>query len=185
MEHAIAWDPEFSIPLRVPPSDLAIVKGFHGKNRWQGLSCDDRTFAVELSAPFGSVVVAARSGIVAALTMDHNVCSRRADMEPWKARFYANRTNFIVLDHDGGDHQTLYAHLEQGSQCVQFGQRVEEGKMIARTGRSGLLGETSHVLFQVQRWVEYAIYGIHRQMSLPFRFKGYAGSLEHTDLMPR
>ncbi|ALM09714.1 MAG TPA: hypothetical protein DEB30_01885 [Candidatus Peribacter riflensis] len=162
---------------------VQITQGFHGPfHRLIGPQQLD--YALDFGLSYGSIVRAARRGIVALLSMDSNVYS--SDPQPDVARIQLLSrftANFILLDH--GEFQTLYAHLQKGSQRVEQGQAVEAGQVLARTGRSGWVGDIPNLHFQAQRWTKQDVATGHRgrTATLPVRFADYDRPLEHDQIV--
>lgn len=96
-------------------------------------------------------VVAARSGKVVMARSDSNAggCSS----------FYANSSNYVVIDHGDGT-AGAYLHLAYNSVQVQVGQVVARGEPLAVSGETGVTcsdvdgGPGPHLHFQVQTYVE-------------------------------
>lgn len=96
-------------------------------------------------------VVAARSGKVVMVREDSNAggCSS----------FYANSSNYVVIDHGDGT-AGAYLHLAYNSVEVEVGQIVARGEAIAISGETGVTcsdvdgGPGPHLHFQVQTYVE-------------------------------
>ncbi|MDD4627816.1 MAG: M23 family metallopeptidase [Candidatus Peribacteraceae bacterium] len=138
------------------------------------------------ATPVGSIVLAARDGIVRELSMSSNHFSRDLDLAPDKvADYVAFVTNWISLEHDDGL-QTVYAHLMSESQRVERGQRVHAGQILARTGLSGWMGDIDNLHFHVQEWQLPAEHGGRgRTATVRFFLNGYKGPLEHGELFPQ
>lgn len=86
--------------------------------------------AVDISGKFGSLIVAAKAGVVvyAENRSPDGACSREG---------LRNRPdNQIVVLHNDGT-EAVYGHLRQGSLRVRVGQRVTEGDPLAEMGSSG------------------------------------------------
>ncbi|MDD5751294.1 MAG: M23 family metallopeptidase [Candidatus Peribacteraceae bacterium] len=156
---------------------LVLSQGWHGPYHGRICSPMELDHAVDIATPVGTIVQAARAGVVRGLSMASNRFSRDLDLSPADIdRWTRYCTNWILLEHGDGI-QTLYAHLMSESQCVETGQRVRAGEHLARTGLSGWVGDIDNLHFQVQEWRG-------RNVTLPFRFAGYKGPMEHADLFP-
>ncbi len=84
---------------------------------------------VDMSAPSGTAIVAAESGIVV------------------HAGPHSSWGNHVIIDHGGGM-QTLYAHIRDGGIKVSVGQQVSRGQKIAEVGRTGS-ATGNHLHFEV------------------------------------
>jgi murein DD-endopeptidase MepM/ murein hydrolase activator NlpD len=145
--------------LPVEDASLELGQGFHGS-----FSHDDEEnrYAIDLVAPIGTPVLAARAGIV---------MQTQADFERGGAdrEHYSARVNFIRILHDDGT-MALYAHLMEGGVMVRQGQRVGLGQLIGYSGNSGFTtGPHLHFALQVNRGM--------RLVSIPFRMVGPQGFL--------
>lgn len=85
------------------------------------------------------------------------------------------RTNQIVIQRSDGIY-VLMSHLEKGSVLVKHKQYVKQGETIARSGKSGWIGNTEHIHFQA-----FTFNG-NDMSTLPVRFEDYIGPLRHADL---
>ncbi|MBX3269976.1 MAG: M23 family metallopeptidase [Sandaracinaceae bacterium] len=106
-------DPDPSLTFPVPDGHLG--RGF-GRTR-RGALADRRHWGVDIGAPEGAPIVAARGGLVA-----------YADNE------LTGYGNVVMLLHQGG-FTTFYAHCRRV--LVFAGQRVERGQPIAEVGHTG------------------------------------------------
>jgi hypothetical protein len=151
-------DVSYSLPID-EQSDWHLGEGFHG-----GYSHDDlpNRYAVDLVAPEGSAVLAARSGIV--MQTEDGFVEHGADR-----RKYADRANLIRILHDDGS-MGLYAHLRAGGVLVRTGERVELGQHIGYSGNTGY-STGPHLHFAVQ------INNGMKLVSIPFRMVGPGGYL--------
>ena len=85
---------------------------------------------IDLAAPTGTPVVAAREGTVSAVGFD---------------RLYGN---YLIISHPGGEFQTMYAHLHTVS--VRTGDQVRQGVQIGTVGSTGR-STGSHLHFSIFR----------------------------------
>ncbi len=74
--------------------------------------------------PVGTVVLAARDGIVIHVEVDHDGVGLLS--------------NYIAIQHEDGD-RTGYAHLQKDGSLVKVGEHVKQGQPI---GLSGMVGQT-------------------------------------------
>ena len=112
-------------------------------------------YAVDISMPLGTAVVAARSGLVAEL-VSHFADDGKAEPD------YFDKANYVRILHDDGTWAD-YFHLKQHSIIVRPGQRLEAGDALGLSGNSGF-STTPHLHFHVQANQNGTI------VSLPFRF---------------
>ncbi|MWG35621.1 M23 family metallopeptidase [Halomarina oriensis] len=106
-------------------------------------------------APAGGTVVAVKDGL-----RDHP--SPGTGWTEW--RTWDVRGNHVVVDHDG--EYSLLAHLQEGSVCVEPGERVEVGQQVGRCGNSGNSTEP-HLHYQLQDTPDF-----FTAMGLPPAFSG-------------
>jgi murein DD-endopeptidase MepM/ murein hydrolase activator NlpD len=143
----------YALPFSVGESHR-VIQGFNGQFSHNG----DEAYAVDFEMAEGTVVRAARDGIVVAFNdraTDHSL-----DPE-YKKRRHANWV--VVLHADG----TLgeYWHLMPGGVSVRIGQRVARGDVLGRSGWTGF-STAPHLHFIVHT----AVSGEHAR-SFPFAFK--------------
>ena len=162
---AIPGDPAlharpFDYVLPVPAKGMRIDQaggGAHSHND------DENRHAIDFAAPMGTLVSAARDGIVMDLDNDESDAigtagDRRA------------RPNFVRVLHADGS-MALYAHLQRGSIPVHRGDRVAIGQRIGRVGNSGW-STAPHLHFTVQ------VNGDRRLQSIPVRILAPQGVLK-------
>ncbi len=113
-------------------------------------------YAMDISMPVGTPVLAAKSGTV--LDMRDSFDGHSNDPAE------RARTNYIRLLHADGT-MTLYAHLKKGSGVVGPGQHVKAGQLLALSGNTGY-STGPHLHFAVQR------NDGARLISIPFNLKG-------------
>jgi murein DD-endopeptidase MepM/ murein hydrolase activator NlpD len=95
--------------------------------------------AIDLIAPVGTPVFAAADGVVRFVKDESNTGG--PSIEYW------NDTNFIVIEHPGGEY-SRYDHLEFKSAQVKPNQPVKSGQSIGRVGMTGFT-YLPHLHFQV------------------------------------
>lgn len=124
----------------------------------------DSFYAVDISMPIGTDVVAARAGIVFAVASTHFRSGLDAETDGPAA-------NVVRILHDDGTY-AIYAHLNTNSIRVQPGEYVERGQYIADSGNTGF-SSGPHLHFAVVRNTGLQI------ASIPITFLGpNSGSIE-------
>ncbi len=131
----------------------------HGKAR----------FAFDFAIPEGDVLVATRAGVVSRVEESHTICGDSR---------YANRGNYILIDHYDDNSSDLYLHIAYRSARefdVRPGVAVKQGQPIARCGKIGWTFCRAHLHFQRQErgrswW----------QQSLPVSFDDVPGGVPGT-----
>ena len=156
-------DVEYGWPLRTPT--LRIQQAWGGQFSHAD---EENRHAVDFAVPVGTVVLAARDGVV----MQSEAAF--GDAGPGEeAEDLASRANFIRILHDDGT-MALYAHLQRAGVLVRPGQRVRRGEAIGLSGNTGR-STAPHLHFVVQ-----ANRGMRLQ-SVPFRMFGPRGILRFAD----
>jgi murein DD-endopeptidase MepM/ murein hydrolase activator NlpD len=112
-------------------------------------------YAVDFVMPIGTVVCAAREGVVVDLKESSNAGGT--------TRGFANKSNYVAIAHADG---TIgeYHHLQCGGALVEIGDRVAAGRPIAVSGNTGY-STFPHVHFGV-----YSAVDAERRRSHPIRF---------------
>lgn len=122
----------------------------------------DSEHAIDFTMPEGTLVVAARDGIV--------IESESGNRLGGKSPLLLSMANFVRILH-ADDTLATYAHLAPGGVKVQVGQRVKAGTVIGRSGATGY-ASGPHLHFVVQKLLGsgqgFAV------VSLPIRF--YTGN---------
>lgn len=150
-------DVEYLLPLR--GAGLRIEQGFGGSFSHRD---EQNRYALDLAAPVGTPVIAARDGVVMEVESDFG----RAGLDRER---YGGRANLVRLVHDDGA-MSVYAHLSPDGVLVRVGQRVRAGQQIALSGNTGFTtGPHLHFAVQANRGM--------RLESIPFRMRGPAGPL--------
>ena len=104
---------------------------------------DERTeFAIDITMPEGTPVLATRDGVV--MQMDDDFFEGGK-----KRQKYLSKANIIRLLHDDGT-MSVYAHLKLDSARVLPGQRVRAGEQLAESGNTGY-SSGPHLHFVIQR----------------------------------
>lgn len=129
-----------------------ISQGFNGK--FSHHSPTSR-YAIDISMPEGTPILAARGGIVVAR---EDYFFRGGIRE----EFY-ERSNFVKILHDDGS-MADYVHLELDRIAVTSGQRVEQGDLIGRSGSTGY-SSGPHLHFVISQNQGMKL------LSIPFTFR--------------
>lgn len=182
MEHEVQ---AVHIPLHgIGPRELEIVQGWHGPDHGRDPSPMRLDYAVDLAARYGALVVAALDGTVAGLWTGSDQCCERRDLTSEEIqRLTRFKANWILINHGRGV-QSLYSHMSDGGELVRKGQKVEAQQPIGFTGKTGWV-PYPHLHFQLHHWVHPSQRnGMGRNETIPFRFEGYDGPMEHAELFP-
>lgn len=140
-----------------------ISQGFNGRFSHQSPTS---RYAVDISMPEGTPILAARSGTVVAR---EDYFFRGGIRE----EFY-ERSNFVKILHDDGS-MADYVHLELDSIVVTSGQRVQEGDLLGRSGSTGY-SSGPHLHFVISQNQGMKL------LSIPFTFRNPATGEE---IVPR
>ena len=111
--------------------------------------------AVDFSMPEGSLVCAARAGIVAEIKQDSNTGCPTASCK--------DLGNYIIIFHEDGTYAT-YVHFKQNGSLVQPGQQVAAGAPIGYSGNTGW-SSGPHLHFEVDLPSE------QEKITLPVKFR--------------
>jgi murein DD-endopeptidase MepM/ murein hydrolase activator NlpD len=149
-------DVEYGFPLDT--RELRLTQGWGGA--FSHADAGNR-HAIDLAAPEGTPVLAARDGVV--MQVEDGFSAAGLDRER-----DGGRANLVRILHDDGT-MALYAHLQPGA-LVRPGQRVRRGARIALSGNTGF-SVAPHLHFVVQ-----ANRGLKLE-SIPFRMFGPGGIL--------
>ena len=144
-------DVEYAWPLAGQPAH--VTQGWGG-----GTSHRDPAslHAVDLAAPAGTAVLAARDGMV--MQVESRFAHGAADPR------LEDRANFVRILHGDGT-MALYAHLQPGGVLVAPGREVRAGDRIGLSGSTGYAtGPHLHFAVQVNRGMQL--------VSIPFRMDG-------------
>jgi murein DD-endopeptidase MepM/ murein hydrolase activator NlpD len=114
------------------------VQGNNSTFSHQGLEA----FAWDFSMPTGSIIEAARGGIVRYVRDDSNAGGADVNLFGWSG-------NYVVIDHGDGT-SGLYMHLMWHGALVRVGQQVQQGQPIADSGGTGF-STGPHLHFMVER----------------------------------
>jgi murein DD-endopeptidase MepM/ murein hydrolase activator NlpD len=114
-----------------------IIQGYGARLSHRGAE----RFTLDFGMPAGTLVHAAREGVVALVEDSHDAgCGRE------ECGRYAN---FVVVLHSDGT-TGEYFHLERDGVQVRVGERVERGQRLARSGNTGF-STAPHLHFGVYR----------------------------------
>lgn len=117
-------------------------------------------YAVDITMPEGTPVLAARDGVV--MTVDNDYFGAGLDMAK-----YGDRANNVRVVHADGT-MAVYAHLQLESARVQVGEHVRAGQVLALSGDTGFTsGPHLHFCVQVNASMNL--------ISVPFAFTGSDG----------
>lgn len=119
--------PAALVPVRVPFASgqaVEVGQGMHGGFSHEG----SQVHALDFTAAVGTMVVAARDGIVVDLREDSTTGCGDATC--------ADQANYVRVDHGDGTYGT-YLHLDTNGALVALGERVCAGEPIARVGNTG------------------------------------------------
>ena len=122
-----------------PAARFKLLQGAHGTFSHQAGSGND--YANDWDMPEGTVVLAARGGVVVGLRVDstvHGVVER-----------FRNSANYVIIRHDDGTYGE-YLHLQPNGALVKLGEAVQVGQAIAHSGNSGYTSRP-HLHFGVFR----------------------------------
>lgn len=108
-------------------------------------------YAIDISMPVGTPIVASREGVVV----------KTENRQSGRGRNPSG--NFVRVLHADGT-MAVYLHLAQGSVRVKEGQRVAQGALLALSGNTGN-STGPHLHFVVQRNTGMGL------VSIPFRFR--------------
>jgi murein DD-endopeptidase MepM/ murein hydrolase activator NlpD len=114
-----------------------IIQGYGSRLSHRGAE----RFTVDFGMPVGTVVHAARDGLVVLVDDSHDFGCAREDC--------GDQANFVVLLHADGT-TGEYFHLERSSALVRAGERVARGQPLARSGNTGY-STVPHLHFGVYR----------------------------------
>ena len=117
-------------------------------------------YAVDFGVPYGSVVTASRTGVVAMV--------KDGSTEGGREPTFQGKENLVIVYHVD-DTWSVYGHLEAGSIPVKPGDAVAQGQVLGLTGKSGMLGGP-HLHYALQMRTSEGL------VSLPVRFETFAGT---------
>lgn len=157
LARAVFGDPAAS-PYRLPYPSGA------GYTILQAYCVDEGSHETQLAydffMPIGSVVVAARAGVV--IEVVENVADAAN----------TSRLNYLLIEHEDGT-VAFYAHLQQDGVLVEVGDEAAAGETIARSGASGRTHKSGVLHFGV-----YRAYPPQEGRDLPVNFSNAEGTLD-------
>lgn len=141
-------------------ADWSISQGFHGQ---ESHNDNLNTYAVDFDIAFGTLVLAARTGVVMEVidSFPDNDQHQKSNLE---------QANIIRILHEDGS-MAVYGHLLQDSALVKPGQWLVGGTVIAQSGNSGFTSGT-HLHFSIQVNTDMQL------ESIPFQMKSVNGYLQ-------
>jgi hypothetical protein len=143
---------QYELPFPSNPS-RKVIQGFHGKFSHFG----PYEYAIDWAMPVGSLVLAARDGVVVAIRDDSTEGGKdRAKFE--------GKENFVQVLHSDGT-IGCYVHLKFKGALVELGRSVHAGDPIAYSGNTGWTSQP-HLHFHVQIPIDG-----DKFQSLPIRFR--------------
>lgn len=165
---------KYIVPIETAVHGVNITQGFKGPwshfdQRQVYNNHVDLTYAVDFGLPFGSIVIAAREGIIEHIWGESEEFYEGSDPEIGNK---LQGTNSIMIDHQDGT-MSVYSHLAKHSSRVKWGQKIKSGQELARTGKSGWIAQTPHLHFHVE-------IGKGDLRTLPIAFINYTGPLIHS-----
>jgi murein DD-endopeptidase MepM/ murein hydrolase activator NlpD len=122
-----------------PATHHKLIQGAHGSFSHQAGSGND--YAYDWAMPEGTVVLAARGGVIVGLRTDstaHGVGER-----------FKKSANYVIVRHSDGTYGE-YLHLQPNAAMVRLGETVRAGQPIAHSGNSGY-SSRPHLHFGVFR----------------------------------
>jgi murein DD-endopeptidase MepM/ murein hydrolase activator NlpD len=129
-----------------------VTQGYNGKYSHKG----SNQYAIDWDMPEGTLVHAARSGVVVRAKDDSNKGGGSMD--------YDRYNNYVLIRHDDGT-MGHYCHLQHNGCLVKPGQRVLAGEPIAHSGNTGF-SSGPHLHFCV-----FKTKNGRERVSLPVKFK--------------
>lgn len=162
---------EYGLPFDIRANEIKISQGRNGP--WSHFSLEsggDRSNAIDFALPLGTEVKAMRSGRVLGFVDNSEVCYQGGDRQTG-LNLPSGATNFVAIQHIDGS-IAFYMHLAKKGVYVKLYDVVQKGQLLGETGLSGWVGYTPHLHVQINQ----------RGISLPIKFEGYDGSLEHNEI---
>ena len=174
------------LPFDRSQNEISISQGFDGPyshNHFSIRTVDyDLRYALDFVLPLGTQILAARKGIVRYI---FNGRGYYEGSDPIEGRKVVAASAVLAHTDITGFPATVYSmyqHFDPESLQVGVGQTVESGQPLAKTGRSGWIGENPHLHLHFQ-------YHANRPgkgpivSTIPFVLNGYKGELDDTKNM--
>ncbi|GAB3373291.1 M23 family metallopeptidase [Spongiibacter taiwanensis] len=133
-----------------------VSQGFNGQRSHKG---EENRYAVDISLPVGTPILAVRDGMVMSVNQDF-------DIGGYQDKFRNKANQIMILHRDGTI--AIYAHLQLESIPVGAGQAVKRGQVIGRSGNTGF-SSGPHLHFEIHQNL-----GMKGQ-SVPFYFVDSGG----------
>ena len=160
----VAGDPEASSAPYIYTPPVPKGKGFRITQAFGGRfshSKEPSYYAVDIAMPVGTIIKAARAGIVMSVKDDYHMGSV-------SSKYFLDKANFLTVLHDDGTIAS-YVHILLGGLMVKAGDRVEVGQSLARSGSTGY-SSGPHLHFVIRKNIGM------KQKSIPFMFSSNDGS---------
>lgn len=139
-------------------SEFTITQSFQGQFSHH---TQPSLYAVDIAMPIGTIISAARAGIVIAVKDDYHMGGRDG--------YFLDKANYVMVLHSDGTYAT-YAHILLGGALVKAGDSVNAGDPLARSGTSGF-STGPHLHFVMKRNTGM------KTMSVPFKFIDSLGNI--------
>ena len=117
-------------------------------NKKENLS---KFFSVNFKLPYGTEILASKSGVVVSIVnrLDRYYEGDLKDLDHILEKDpFLKFPNYISIQHLDRSIST-YSHLDKNSFEVSLGETVSQGQLIAKTGKSGIIGSFPHLHFEV------------------------------------
>ena len=169
------------LPFDRRQNEILISQGFDGPyshNRFFNRTCEfDLRYALDFALPLGTAVRAARQGIVQYLIKGNG---HYEGSDPKEGRKSVAASAIIAHPDISGFSGMVfshYQHLDSESFQVKVGDKVESGQPLAKTGKTGWMGEIPHLHLHFQYRERRSGDGLFVRTA-PFVLNGYEGELE-------
>jgi murein DD-endopeptidase MepM/ murein hydrolase activator NlpD len=134
----------------------------------------DLSYSIDFALPINTEILAVKKGIVR-VTRDIS-CQFYEGLDVNKGMSYGMHCNFIwVSDIENNSKSVQYIHLAQNSIKVKVGEIVNPWDVLAKTWKSWWVWPIPHL--HIHYWYFVLFKGL---ITMPFIFKNYWESLEHT-----
>ena len=145
-------DADYKMPFL--PGRYVVMQGPRGTfSHFKGSGSEN---AVDWTCPEGTVVCAARDGVVVGVKQDSTVGGPEQKLRPF--------ANYIVIKHADGTFAD-YVHLKTNGAMVKIGDEVTAGQPIGLSGKTGFTS-APHLHFSVFQTIDGKT-----KLTLPFRLK--------------
>ena len=145
-------DADYAMPFK--PGRYVVMQGPRGSySHFAGSGSEN---AVDWTVPEGTVVCAARSGLVVGVRQDSTVGGPDRKLRPL--------ANYVIIKHADGTFAD-YVHLKTGGALVKMGDEVTVGQPIGLSGKTGF-ASAPHLHFSVFQAIDGK-----KKLTLPFRLK--------------